>query len=74
MCEWAEPAGRLRIDRNRMAIVMSSESTIGAINSAGEYYLHTVGVTGSIPVSPSEPKPGRVPGFVFQSLFTVVGS
>ena len=24
----------------------------GAINSAGEYNLHTVGVTGSIPVSP----------------------
>jgi hypothetical protein len=37
-------------------------STVWAINSAGECYLHTVEVTGSIPVSPTMKKPqGRTP-------------
>jgi hypothetical protein len=32
-----------------------------AINSVAEYYLHTVGVTGSNPVSPILPQPETLP-------------
>ena len=65
VAEWlrqgpAKPCTRVRFPpppRNNVA----SGGHIRAISSVGEHYLDTVGVTGSIPVSPTRYRP-RIPG------------
>ena len=50
----AHHLAKVRVASSSLVIRSSSHGNLGAISSAVEHYLDTVGVTGSIPVSRTE--------------------